>query len=82
MRYGGIISHAGIVEIVREGYVDHTQFDPDDPHYDSKSSKEDPKWFMVDVKFLRCTKRLLPLAELRALKAKDPTGGFTVQPQR
>ena len=41
---------AGVVEIVKESYVDHTQFDKKDPHYDPKSKKEKPKWFMVDVK--------------------------------
>ena len=39
-----------MVEIVKESYVDHTQFDKKDPHYDPKSKKEKPKWFMVDVK--------------------------------
>ena len=39
----------GIVEVVKEAYVDHTQFDKKDPHYDPKSSKENPKWSMVDV---------------------------------
>lgn len=29
----------GVVDIVKESYVDHTQFDPKDPHYDPKSSK-------------------------------------------
>ena len=29
----------GIVDIVKEAYVDHTQFDPKDPHYDAKSMK-------------------------------------------
>ena len=29
----------GIVDIVKEAYVDHTQFDKKDPHYDPKSSK-------------------------------------------
>ena len=28
---------AGIMEIVREAYPDHTQFDPKDAHYDRKS---------------------------------------------
>lgn len=30
---------AGIVEIVKAGYPDHTAFDPQDPHYDPKSKK-------------------------------------------
>ena len=29
----------GIVDIVKEFYVDHTQFDKKDPHYDPKSKK-------------------------------------------
>ena len=27
---------AGVVEIVKESYVDHTQFDKKDPHFDPK----------------------------------------------
>lgn len=55
----------GVVEVVREAYPDHTQFDPKDPHYAPKSKKEDPMWDMVDVKFVRKTKRLIPLEELK-----------------
>ena len=29
----------GIVDIVKESYVDHTQFDPKDPHFDAASKK-------------------------------------------
>ena len=29
----------GIVDIVKEAYVDHTQFDPKDPHFDAASKK-------------------------------------------
>lgn len=29
----------GVVDIVKEAYTDHTQFDKKDPHYDPKSSK-------------------------------------------
>ncbi|MEM9385159.1 MAG: EVE domain-containing protein [Pseudomonadota bacterium] len=56
---------AGVMEVAREGYVDHTAFDPDDPHYDAKSDPDKPRWFMVDVRFLRCTKRVIALTELR-----------------
>lgn len=58
---------AGIVEIVREGYPDHTQFDEHDPHYDKNSKKDDPKWFMVDVKFVRLLKRFISMTELKKL---------------
>ncbi len=56
---------AGIMEVAREGYPDHTAFDPDDPHYDPKSDPENPRWFMVDVRFRRRLERLIPLTELR-----------------
>ena len=60
----------GIVEIVKESYTDHTQFDPKDPHYDPKSSKSDPRWSMVDVKYVRDLKRYIPLPELKELHLK------------
>ncbi|HMB73071.1 MAG TPA: EVE domain-containing protein [Gammaproteobacteria bacterium] len=56
---------AGVAEIVRESYVDHTAFDPADPHYDAKSKAESPRWFMVDIKLKRKLKRIITLAELR-----------------
>ncbi|TRY62859.1 hypothetical protein TCAL_07258 [Tigriopus californicus] len=58
---------AGLVKIVKESYVDHTQFDKKDPHYDPKSSQDNPKWDMVDVQFQRELKRFIPLHELKQL---------------
>jgi predicted RNA-binding protein with PUA-like domain len=55
----------GIVEVVKEGYPDHTALDASDPHYDPKSDPQNPRWHMVDVKFRRMLKRLIPLAELK-----------------
>ena len=66
---------AGIVEIVRESYVDHTQFDSKDPHYDPKSAKDNPKWKMVDVKFVRELKRFIPLSELKELYIDHKSSG-------
>lgn len=69
---------AGIVTIVKEAYVDHTQFDKKDPHYDPKSSKDNPKWKMVDVKFERDLKRFISLAELKALHLEHKSNGAGV----
>ncbi|MDX1610337.1 MAG: EVE domain-containing protein [Halofilum sp. (in: g-proteobacteria)] len=55
----------GIVEIAREAYPDHTAFDPEDPHYDPKSDPDNPRWFMVDVKFVRKLERTITLTELK-----------------
>ena len=56
---------AGIVEVSRLAYPDTTQFDRKSPYYDSKSTRDAPRWFHVDVKLVRKT-RLVPLAELHA----------------
>ncbi|MEE6485323.1 hypothetical protein FKM82_014243 [Ascaphus truei] len=66
---------AGIVTIVKEAYVDHTQFDGRNPHQDSSSSQENPKWSMVDVQFVRMMKRYIPLAELKQLHQKHKVSG-------
>lgn len=55
----------GIAEVVRESYPDHTAFDPEDPHFDPKSDPDNPRWFMVDVRYKRKLKRIITLKELR-----------------
>ena len=55
----------GIVRIARQGYPDHTAFDPDDPHFDSKSDPDNPRWYMVDVAHVRKLKRKITLEALR-----------------
>ncbi|MEE6485324.1 hypothetical protein FKM82_014243 [Ascaphus truei] len=62
-------------QIVKEAYVDHTQFDGRNPHQDSSSSQENPKWSMVDVQFVRMMKRYIPLAELKQLHQKHKVSG-------
>ncbi|SEP15857.1 EVE domain-containing protein [Aquisalimonas asiatica] len=58
----------GIAEVVREGYPDHTAFDPEDPHYDPKSDPDNPRWYMVDIRFVRKLDRTISLTELKELK--------------
>jgi len=60
---------AGIAEIVKEGYPDHTAFDPDDVHFDPKSNKKDPTWYMVDVRHVRTFKQPLSLEQLKKVPA-------------
>jgi predicted RNA-binding protein with PUA-like domain len=60
---------AGICEVVREGYPDHTAFDKKDPHYDPKSKPDAPTWYMVDVKAVKAFPRLIALGELRDVAA-------------
>ena len=57
---------AGVVKIVRAAYPDHTAWDPDNEHFDPKSSPANPIWYMVDVKLEREFKHLLPLTAIKA----------------
>ena len=61
----------GIMKIAGKPYPDPTQFDPNSRYYDPKSSKNAPRWCLVDVQFVRKLSRLLPLAELRPNPALD-----------
>ena len=55
----------GIMKICSESYPDPTAFDPRDPHYDPKSEPGNPRWYLVDVKFVSKLKRTIALSELR-----------------
>lgn len=59
----------GIVEIHKEGYPDHTAFDPNSKYYDPKSQQDKPRWYMVDVKFKKKFKHIIALAELKQCSA-------------
>ena len=56
----------GTARIAREGYPDPTAFDPEDKHFDPKSDPENPRWYLVDVKFERKLRRTITLGELKA----------------
>jgi predicted RNA-binding protein with PUA-like domain len=55
----------GIAEVAREAYPDHTAFDPNAKYHDPKSDPDSPRWFMVDVRYVRHLKRTITLTELK-----------------
>ncbi len=55
----------GIMRISREGYPDFTAFDPNHKYFDPKSDPDNPRWYLVDVTFVRDTKRNISLHELK-----------------
>lgn len=61
----------GLMEVVREAYPDHTAFDPHSKYFDPKSSPDKPRWFMVDIKYVRHTRRVLSLTELKQHEALE-----------
>ncbi len=55
---------AGIAEVASAAYPDATQFDRKSKYFDDKATREQPRWFNVDVKLVRKTP-LLALATMR-----------------
>ncbi|MBA8882191.1 putative RNA-binding protein with PUA-like domain [Dokdonella fugitiva] len=56
---------AGLAEVASAAYPDPTQFDRKSEYYDEKSTREEPRWMLVDVAFKRKLKRTITLAELK-----------------
>ena len=56
----------GICEVVREGYPDHTAWDPSHDYFDAKSDPDMPTWFMVDVKAVQPFRTMVTLPQIKA----------------
>jgi len=59
---------AGIVEVARAAYPDPTQFDRKSRYHDGGATRDEPRWFNVDLRFVKKT-RVVSIAGLRAEKA-------------
>lgn len=62
-----VIGVVGTAEVVRDGYPDHTAWDPSSDHPDPKSTPEKPIWYMVDLKAGQRFLRTVTLDELKAM---------------
>lgn len=58
---------AGICEVVAAAHPDSTQFLKKSEYYDRTSKRDDPKWWCVDVAFVRKLPRFVPIDELRTI---------------
>ena len=56
----------GLAEVLTEAYPDPTQFQKRSHYYDAKSSREEPRWSLVDVGFTRKFDRIVTLTHLKA----------------
>ena len=59
---------AGIAEVATDAHPDPTQFDRKSDYYDAASKREEPRWSLVDVRFKRKLRRVIPLSELKDRK--------------
>ena len=56
----------GIATVKTAAVPDPTQFDKKSEYFDPKATKEAPRWFCPDLKFVRKLSRLIALDELRS----------------
>ncbi len=76
----------GICEVVKESYPDFTAFDPKDIHYDPKSKKDSPTWFMFDVKIELIFSKEVSITKIKSnkklqkMKLVQPGSRLSVMP--
>jgi len=61
----------GIAEVCRVAYPDHLAWNPSDPHFDPKSTPQNPRWFMVDIRFESKFEQRLVLSDLRKIRGLE-----------
>lgn len=76
---------AGLAEVASVPYPDATQFDPKSPYFDPKSSRDAPRWLLVDVKLRRKTplltlKRMRELPQLATMLLLRPGSRLSITP--
>jgi len=65
----------GIARVAQAASADPTQFDPKHAHFDPASRRDEPRWSLVDVAYVRTLKRTIALDEL---KGRPELAGFAL----
>ncbi|MDH5179264.1 MAG: EVE domain-containing protein [Gammaproteobacteria bacterium] len=58
----------GIAEVIKEGYPDYTAQDPESKYHDPKCNADNPRWYMVDVRFVRKFAQTITLHDMKNYK--------------
>lgn len=56
----------GVARVACTAYPDPTQFEPKSKYFDEKASRQEPRWFLVDVQYVRTLERPLSLDEIKS----------------
>ncbi len=56
---------AGIAKVCKESHPDLSSLDKQSPYYDAKATKENPRWYMVSLEWIKTFPRIITLAELK-----------------
>jgi predicted RNA-binding protein with PUA-like domain len=60
---------AGLAVISKQAQPDPTQFDKKSKYFDAKSTKENPRWNCVEVKYQKKFKNYISLDDIREVKS-------------
>lgn len=55
----------GVASVASHAYPDDTQFDPGSEYHDPKSTRENPRWMLVDVAFERRLAHVIALEDIK-----------------
>jgi predicted RNA-binding protein with PUA-like domain len=69
---------AGIARVCSAPHPDRTQFDPNSDYFDPKATKEDPRWWLVDLEFVERFDEPVSLDTLKA-NAKSLDGMMVIK---
>ncbi len=61
----------GVMKVSSKPYPDPTAFDKKNKYFDPKSDPENPRWMLVDVRFVKKLKRTVTLSELKQYSQLD-----------
>ena len=56
----------GVAKVASESYADPTQFDKKSKYHDPKSTKEAPRWMLVDLQFVEKVPTMVSLEDCKA----------------
>jgi len=55
----------GVIEVIKSAYPDKTALDPNSPYFDPRHTKQNPRWFGVEVKLVKIFDKIIPLEILK-----------------
>jgi len=62
---------AGLARVSLNSIPDPTQFDPKSDYFDPKATKDNPRWFMVEVEFVEKFINVITLLTLKKMTALE-----------
>lgn len=77
----------GWAQVVSDASPDPTQYDPQSPYFDPKSTPDTPRWYAIDIQFKAKLREPVTLADIKSNKRLEhmvllKQGRLSIQPVR